>query len=303
MNIKVAVLISTFNGEKYINDLLKSVKRQIGVKINLFVIDDSSTDNTLRFIRRSGIKYTIVSKSGFKDPAKNFFFLIKKVPLNFDYYCFCDQDDVWLKNKSIDSIKHLNNSNASILGSRTYYTDHKLKVYSESINFKKKLSLENALVQSIAGGNTMIWTKKFQKIIRKLKLTLPASHDWMLYQLAMMLNHKFIFLKTPTVLYRQHGKNNIGANTGFINDLKRIYWGLKGRYKSFHELNKDHLFNGIEKLNIKRKNEKLIRDFYKFRSLQNPFVKLYKIIFELKIYRQTFKGNLMLILAIFLNKI
>lgn len=300
---KVAILLSTYNGENFLKDLLKSIEKQRKVDCKIFILDDKSDDKTLQIINDCKLSIKVIKKSGFRNPSKNFCFLLKSVPLEFDYYCFCDQDDVWLKNKSIDSIKHLNNSNASILGSRTYYTNHKLKVYSTSINFKKKLSLENALVQSIAGGNTMIWTRKFQKIIRKLKLSLPASHDWMLYQLAMMLNHKFIFLKTPTVLYRQHEKNNIGANTGIINDFKRIYWGLKGRYKSFHELNREHLFNGIEKLNINRKNKKLIRDFYKFRSLQNPFVKFYKIVFQLKIYRQTFKGNLMLFLAIFLNKI
>ncbi len=228
---KVAVLISTFNGEKYIDELLKSLKKQKKVKIKLFLLDDSSTDNTLNIICKSGIDYEMVSSKGFKDPGINFFYLIKNVPKNFDYYCFCDQDDVWLKNKTIYSINRLKEENAEIIGSRTLYTNEKLMIYSKSILFKKKLSFRNSLVQSIAGGNTQLWTNKFQVLVSSLKISQPASHDWMMYQVATLLNFKFIFCDRPLILYRQHNNNNIGANTGIYNMFKRIFWGIKGRYK------------------------------------------------------------------------
>ena len=205
----VAILLSVFNGEKYLEQLLDSLKSQKSVKIKLFVLDDSSNDKSLEIITKSKINFEILAKRGFKDPGKNFFYLIKKVPLNFDYYCFCDQDDVWFKNKTIYSINRLKFENAEIIGSSTIYTDEKLKIYSRSVIFNKKLSFSNALVQSITGGNTQLWTKKFQLIISKIKLSHPASHDWMLYQIATLLKVKYIYCKRPLILYRQHDKNNI----------------------------------------------------------------------------------------------
>jgi len=217
------------------------------------------------------------------------------VPTNFDYYCFCDQDDVWLKNKIIYSIYKLKSENADILGSRTYYTDKNLKIYGTSLFFKKKLSLENSLVQSITGGNTQIWTQNFHNKISKLCLSSPASHDWMLYQIAMLTNSKFVYLKKPLVLYRQHENNKIGANTG-------IHSGLRGNFKKSHNQNKNHLFNAISILDVPERNKQIIKFFFEAME-DNFFLKFYKLLFVLKIYRQTFKGNLMLLLAILLNKI
>ena len=96
-------------------------------------------------------------------------YLIKKVPQNYDFYSFSDQDDIWLKNKLNYSINTLIKYKGHVLGSRTLYTDKNLKIIGRSPLFKKKvLFFENALVQSIAGGNTNVWTKKFNKIIANL---------------------------------------------------------------------------------------------------------------------------------------
>ena len=300
---KVAILLSTFNGEKYIKELLESIKKQKKVTIKLFLIDDSSTDNTLNVVGKSGIDYEIVSRKGYKDPGINFFYLIKNVPKNFDYYCFCDQDDVWLKNKIIYSINRLKKENAEIIGSRTLYTNEKLIIYSKSILFKKKLSFRNSLVQSITGGNTQLWSNKLQILISKLEVSKPASHDWMMYQIASLLNLKFIFCERPLILYRQHNNNNIGANTGLYNMLKRIFWGIKGRYKKWHDLNENHLMDSLAKFDVSDENKYILKNFYRIRKSKNPIKKLFFIFFHLKIYRQTVKGNILLAFAILLDKI
>ena len=96
----------------------------------------------------------------------------------------------------------------------------------------------------------MIWTKKFNNILKKISIDEAASHDWMIYQIATFLDKKFIYLKKPLLLYRQHDRNAIGANTGFYNMLLRISWGLKGRFRTWHDQNFIHLLSAAKKFKI-----------------------------------------------------
>lgn len=299
----IAVLLSTYNGEKYLSEQLKSLESQKKVKLKLFIIDDLSKDKTLAVLSRTKIPYLIFKNKGKRNPAKNFAKLIKLVPSNFDYYCFCDQDDVWIKNKLIYSISCLKKNNSSVFCSRTILTNKNLKIYGKSPLFKRTKNFQNALVQSVAGGNTMIWTKKFNNILKKINLDRAASHDWMIYQIATFLNKKFIYSKKPLLLYRQHDKNAIGANTGFINMLLRISWGLRGRFKKWHDQNFFHLQNTAKKFKISQKNLKLFKEFYSARKNKNPLIRLYSIFIKNKIRRQTLQGNCLFIIAILLNKV
>ena len=125
----------------------------------------------------------------------------------------------------------------------------------------------------------------------------------MVYQVAMVMNIKFIYLKKPLIYYRQHGNNKIGANTGLTNLLKRIFWGLCGRYKFWHDQNKKHLIKLSKKKNVDKANTILIREFYNLRNEKNPIKKIIKLFFKLRVYRQTFSGNIMLFFATLFNKI
>ena len=295
----VAVLLCTFNGEKYLPDLLKSLTLQRKVQLTLFVIDDHSTDNSLEILKNSNLNIKFFLDIGERDPVKNFMKLIKLTPDEFDYYCFCDQDDYWLKNKLIYSIYKLNQNKASLIGSRSFYTDKNLKITGKSIYFKKKPSLKNALVQSIAGGNTMTWTKKFHQELLLHPIYHPASHDWYLYQFCTYFNHKFIFNHIPVILYRQHENNVVGSNVGFLNTLKRIILGLKGQYKFWHECNRIHL-NSFKKYKHSKDSQMSVDEFYNLRELK--FFRLIKLRKQ-KVYRQTLQGQMMLYLATLIFKI
>ena len=300
---KVAVLLSTFNGEKYILKQLESLKNQKSVFIKLFVIDDNSDDKTLDIIKKFKIPKKIFKSKNFKDPVKNFIYLIQNVKTRFDYYAFCDQDDFWKDYKLIYSIKNLKKKNAEVMGSRTIYTNENLIPYGKSRNFKKKLTFKNSLVQSVMGGNTLIWTNNFQNKLKKLGYCSPASHDWMIYQLATILKLKIIYSPKPLVLYRQHANNVVGANLGLKNLLKRIIWGLKGRYSYWHELNRTHLFKAIRLFNVDENFKRDVFLFYNTREIKNPIKRIINIFFILKIYRQTKFGNILLFFAVLLSKI
>ena len=299
---KVAVLLSTFNGEKFIKDQLISLRNQKKVKIKIFIIDDGSTDNTLKIIKNFSIPKKIFKTKNFHNPVKNFLYLIDKVPRNFDFYCFADQDDYWIPNKLFYSISQIKKYKADVCGSRTLYTDKNLNITGTSILFKKKPSLENSLVQSITGGNTQLWNKKFNNILKKIKIKNPASHDWYVYQVSVLLDFKFLYIKKPLVYYRQHQNNFVGSNVGFVSTLKRIYWGFSGRYKKWHNMNKIHLFYILSYFRINKNKYKIVKNFYSSRDANLP-IRLLKILKELKIYRQTKKGNLMLFFALIFKKV
>lgn len=298
----VAILLSTFNGQNYIKDLLNSLQKQRLVYLTIFVIDDSSSDLTIQILKESKLNIKILKTKGFKDPVKNFINLLYLVPKDYDYYAFCDQDDFWLRNKLIYSIYNLKKNNADISGSRTYITNEFLKITNQSPQFKKKPSFKNALVQSIAGGNTMVWTNKFQKFILNLPVPEPSSHDWYLYQTATFFNFKFIYIKKSLILYRQHPYNVVGANLGTINQIKRIYFGLSGRYKQWHEINYRYLkqFSRLD-YPLNNQNNLVLEKFNYFRKNNNIFKSLYGIL-KLGVFRQTFKGQIMLIIAILIKK-
>lgn len=298
----VAILLSTFNGEKYLPDLLKSLKCQTHKKFTIFVIDDGSRDETVKILNSSSLDIIIFKTKGKRDPVKNFIELLYLVPKKFDFYCFCDQDDYWLKNKISYSIKKLKLNKANILGTRTFITDKSLKIKFNSKLFTKP-SFENSLVQSIAGGNTLFWDSEFHNFICNLKTPYPASHDWYLYQVSQLYSFKFIFICRPTLLYRQHNNNVVGSNQGLINFLRRIYLGLKGNYKNWHEMNKNHLLNVDSTKRLDRNNLFLAQQFYYFRGSSNSLKALKNIFFKYKIRRQSLIDNIILLIAILIYRI
>ena len=175
-----------------------------------------------------------------------------------------------------------------------------MKLYGKSPNFKKPKILKNAIVQSIAGGNTLCWSKKFHKLLISLPKPNPASHDWYIYQVATFFELNFLFITKPTLIYRQHDNNVIGANTGIINLTKRIYWGLRGLYKHWHDINEEHLINLSEKFKSKQiASSMIVKDFYEIRKNRFNSITLIKKGY----FRQTVFGQLMLITASILSKI
>ena len=299
---KVAILLCTFNGERFIKDQLISLRNQKKVKIKLFIIDDGSIDNTLQIIKKFNITKKIYKTKNFKNPVKNFLYLIDKVPKNFDFYCFADQDDVWLPFKLFYSISQIKKYKADVCGSRTFYTDANLNVTGKSTLFKKKPCLKNSLVQSIVGGNTQLWSRKFNNVLKKIKKKNPASHDWYIYQVAKLLDYKLIYIEKPLILYRQHKKNFIGSNTGIINFIKRIHWGLSGRYKKWHDMNQKHFNYIVKYFKVNVKNKNLVKKFYKLRNKSiNSRLKL--ILIKERVHRQTTLGNFLLFVALILKKV
>ena len=115
---KIAVLMSTYNGEKYIEQQIKSILAQENVDVTLYIRDDGSFDNTVYCIKKFQDKNINIIIGDNKGPCNSFLELVNLVDDTYDYYAFSDQDDVWLPQKlkkSIDLIEKINVSEKSCL--------------------------------------------------------------------------------------------------------------------------------------------------------------------------------------------
>ena len=240
MNIKkkkICVLMAAYNGEKWIHKQIMSILNQKSVLIDIFINLDLSTDNTLKVILDLKKKYKninlIYTKKKFGNSAQNFFYLILNVNFNkYDYISLSDQDDIWFANKLHNAIKILNKKCYSGYSSNVLlYKNSKI---SSIINKSQKQKKFDYFFEGGGPGCTMVIPKaaaldikqniiKNSNIIKKL-----LFHDWYIYFFIRAQNKKWFIDKNPSLLYRQHESNELGANIGLKATLKRLKFIFSG---------------------------------------------------------------------------
>lgn len=242
---KVAILMCTFNGEQFISAQLESIAKQKHQNWVLWVSDDGSTDNTLSILKsvqadwgHARLKIVNGPCKGF---ARNFLSLACRTEINADYYAFSDQDDIWLPEKlsrGIGMLEQYAHDTVALYGSRTRLINTTGKVIGTSTLIAHDLSFQNALVQSIAGGNTMIFNHSLCEVLRFAGADLNVvSHDWWLYIVATATRGKVVFDRQPYVLYRQHKNNLVGANSSIAAKLERLSRLFSGHFKQWMQRN------------------------------------------------------------------
>lgn len=302
----VAILMCTYNGERFLAKQLDSFLNQTHKNIVLWISDDGSTDRTLDIVKEYQGKFSKNQLKVVKGPGKgsviNFLSILCHPDLKADYYAFADQDDIWEKEKISTSLSKGNKfpkDTAVLYGSRTKTVDENGEEMGYSTIFSKAPCFKNALVQSIAGGNTMLMNNTAADIIRKAGPLEVVSHDWWVYMLISGAGGEVIYDDYPSLLYRQHGNNQIGANTSWSARFKRLGLLLSGSFREWNNTNVNALLKVKYLLN--KENQAILDKFENFRngSLHHRVVGLWK----LGIFRQTFLGNLALAFAIILKKI
>lgn len=225
--MKVLVLLSTYNGEKYLQDQLDSLYCQT-VFVNILVRDDGSTDSTQEILEENAKngKLTWYTGENLK-PAKSFWDLVQNAP-QADYYCFCDQDDVWFKDKvekAIKNIEEVEDRNQPLLYcSNLVVTDDKLNPIKDLKKSNKVYTdFAHALIYSLAPGCTMVFNQKARNELIKYDMNFEFEiiHDWLAHKIVAMLG-SVIYDNDASMFYRQHGNNVIGAKTSKFVRLKRL---------------------------------------------------------------------------------
>lgn len=229
---KVLVLMSTYNGEEFLEEQINSILNQKDVELELNIRDDGSSDGTCEVLKKfegkDNVRIIYGENIGF---AESFLKLAVEADKKYDYYAFSDQDDVWLEYKLFYAVELLENRNIPTLYCSNFWlVDEKLNyIKQEKIFDMDGLTHHNLAITNLrACGNTMVWNEKLHDYIvmypeRKLKINF---HDLWIEFMAAMLG-EIIIDSRRTILYRQHMNNTSG---GSVLQGYKVWW--KGRKKS-----------------------------------------------------------------------
>jgi glycosyltransferase involved in cell wall biosynthesis len=240
----VALLLATRNGARFLPRQLETLDAQTWQPIDIFASDDGSTDQTLSILSEAATiwrkgKFTLFAGPG-RGFAENFRSLLTRPEVDAAYVGFADQDDVWTTNKLARAVAALApfGDRPALYCGRTRTVDETEGEIGLSPLFERQPGFGNALVQSIAGGNTMVFNRAAHGLLRAGALrTGFVSHDWFAYQLISGAGGAIIYAPEPTVLYRQHGDNLVGSNQGWRARLARIRAAWGGRFSDWNARN------------------------------------------------------------------
>ena len=303
----VAILLCTYNGARFLAEQLDSLEAQTHQNWVVFASDDGSTDQTLEMLQQYQVKWPagkLNIRSGHqKGFCRNFLSLACDSEIKADYYAFCDQDDVWLPAKlEVALAKIIANQTVEapyLYCGRTKYVTENLKPCGMSPLFVFPPSFRNALVQSIAGGNTMVFNLAAKNLIEKIGVVDVPSHDWWLYQLISGVEGGIFYDREPHLLYRQHEFAMVGGNNSFSARIERIWMLLQGRFQNWNTQN----INALKQVNhlLVRNHQEILK---MFELLRGAGIKdRFRLMEVCGLYRQTRRGTFSLFLANLINKI
>lgn len=213
---KVCVLLSTYNGEKYIKEQLESLYSQEGVSLSLLVRDDGSVDSTCAVLDAEQAAGRLVWYTGKNlKPAFSFWNLLQKAP-DSPFYAFCDQDDVWDKDKlkvAVDKLASAGDMPA-LYFCQTRLVDASLNEI-ESVKISPLLTYDEALIYHFVTGCTMVINSAMREVLLRYTPEFIRMHDIWIYNVAQAVGAKVFFDSIPHISYRQHGGNVIGQANSF----------------------------------------------------------------------------------------
>lgn len=219
----IAILLATFNGAAFIEEMLDSLKDQTFGDYICYIHDDGSSDKTVSICsdwianNNEHNRFKIIEHSPLGGSKENFLWMLSFV--DAEYYMFADQDDVWLPQKiqkTFDAIGKIDTPKAVFCD--MFVTDSELSIIDKS--FIKSigrdpydLRLQRIVIDNPAAGCTMLINKPLRDIAIRIKeLSLIEMHDGFICALAVAVG-ELSFVDESLVYYRQHCDNVMGADT------------------------------------------------------------------------------------------
>lgn len=242
---KVAVLMCTMQGQHFLAQQLNSIATQSHPRWEIWASDDGSDDHTHAILEYYQSHWGTDRLSIHAGPAAgstaNFLSLTCRADIEADYFAFADQDDVWEDDKLERAVAWLETvppDVPALYGSRTQLVDARNQHRGYSALFTKPPSFRNSLVQSIAGGNTMVFNRAARDLLRSVGENVEAvTHDWWAYILVSGCGGAVHYDPYPTVRYRQHERNQFGANVNPIAQYRRAKLLVQGRFRGWIDAN------------------------------------------------------------------
>ena len=288
----IEILLAVYNGEIFLKEQLESIINQSYNNWKILIYDDGSSDGSLKIIKcyselyKDKIKY-IHSETN-SGSASEVFSKLMQISRS-EYVCFCDQDDVWHKDKlkiSLDAMKEIEKDNKDIpilIHTDLFVVDQDLNVIKKSMfksqHFKlKEKKIQELIVQNNITGCTMLVNKRLISICGKIPKE-AIMHDWWLGLIAAAFG-KIKFLKQKTVYYRQHGNNVVGAKKvyGFSYILHRLFNKFEIKNSIENSVKQVKIFLNIYKKELKG-NRKILEEYLKIQrhgKIRRVFILIFK---------------------------
>lgn len=273
MNPVIYVLLSTYNGDKWLKELINSLESQCGVDLKLVIRDDCSDYPTDFSSNRIEITICDHIKTNI-GPSESFIHLLTHVPEG-EFAAFCDQDDFWEPGRLLEGYLSLQGITGPAVSSSQIRTIDSEKVWPKK---RTKLSFGNSLYENLMIGCTMTLNPAAVKLLLEIKPPKGILHDEWAYTLISYVGN-VVFVSKVLVNYRIHNQNHSGINALFIFSLgtqirrirkwrsQYIYKIMKARY--LYDLNlevdqkrKSILTNYIESNKNRRK---MLKHLIRFR--------------------------------------
>ncbi|MDQ9170126.1 glycosyltransferase family 2 protein [Oxalobacteraceae bacterium R-40] len=216
-SLKIIVLLSTWNGQRYVKQQINSILRQTveGGIVELLIRDDGSQDDTVKIIKKIDDKRIRVIKGKNLGVRGSFFALLTEVAAsNADYVAFADQDDIWLPGKLQRAVNQLRKANeAALYCSALNLVDDNLHPLGK-YRFQDAPAFEGAFLANCATGCTCVINHELLSLLKASpNLNNILMHDWWLYLVASSFG-KVIYDEESHIYYRQHANNQVGMRTG-----------------------------------------------------------------------------------------
>lgn len=221
---KVQILMSVYNGEKYIREQLDSIVSQVDCDVMLLVRDDGSGDATAQIIGEYRKLYPWIEyyEGENKGACASFFDLVQHASADADYYAFCDQDDVWKPDKLVCAVNMLEaqDGKKSLYCSPTRLVDASLHPLNDENYPVLQPSFGNAVIENICTGCTAVFSKELWNLMKEKIPVHAYMHDWWLYLVASCFG-SVCYDTRSYILYRQHGNNTLGGKEGALAHFRR----------------------------------------------------------------------------------
>lgn len=218
--------MSTYNGEKYLEEQLFSIQKQVGVHITLLLRDDGSTDRTIMIAHKFEKDIDMVIVEGNNIGCENSFMELLKNDISADYYAFADQDDIWDVDKLFIGIQEIKKYQGPALygcNLREYKNGVVTKNIFSQNKFNRVITRAKRDYVSNVHGCTLIWNKQLNSIIKSYQPNHIVPHDLWVCTIANLVGYTFYDYNTH-LNYRIHD-NNVSGHAN--NKIERIKKGIK----------------------------------------------------------------------------
>lgn len=233
----ICVIMSTYNGEKYLRSQIDTILNQKDVQIVLYIRDDGSCDHTVDIIKelQRKNKNIILDEGDNIGWKKSFIKALKDAP-ETDYYAFSDQDDYWMPTKICKCVNRLEKVKSyekpMVCIANAFITDKDLNIlhkYTEDKLDVEAISFQQFWAHpSMPGGCSMVFNKKTRDYALRMR-DYAFGHDNLIERICGLMGGVY-YLDAPLMYYRQHGNNTIGASVKKITHLKNIFHILFSGY-------------------------------------------------------------------------